>query len=112
HRSRQRRPAGPDGDRGGREPGQSGRRNQRRRSRVSFPWERTTAEGELMADQQQSVRVFGERSAPEPARTGDNHDVRVLSGNGAVVPKPPTVTLMVQTEVAVATDRQAGPALP
>jgi len=64
-----------------------------------------------MADQQQSVRVFGERSAPEPATTGDNHDVRVLNGNGAVVPKPPTVTLMVQAEVEVATDRLAGHAL-
>ena len=66
-----------------------------------------------MAEQQQAVRVLGERPAPAPgaAPTGDGHDVRVLSGDGAVVPKPPTVTLMVQAEVEVETDRLAGHAL-
>ena len=64
-----------------------------------------------MADGQQSVRVFGERPAAEPASPPeDTHDVRVLGGN-AVVPKPPTVTLMVQAEVEVETDRLAGHAL-
>jgi hypothetical protein len=67
-----------------------------------------------MAEQQQAVRVLGDRqalAAPEPTPTGDNHDVRVLSGGGAVVPKPPTVTLMVQAELEVETDRLAGNAL-
>jgi hypothetical protein len=67
-----------------------------------------------MAEQQQAVKVLGERqatAAPEPAPTGEKHDVRVLSGGGAVVPKPPTVTLMVQAEVEVETDRLAGNAL-
>ncbi len=67
-----------------------------------------------MAEQQQAVKVLGDRptpAPPEPAPTGDKHDVRVLSGGGAVVPKPPTVTLMVQAELEVATDRLAGSGL-
>ena len=65
-----------------------------------------------MADQQQSVKVVGAQPLPEPAPNGDNQQgVRVLGTGGAVVPKPPTVTLMVQAEVEVATDRLPGPGL-
>lgn len=66
-----------------------------------------------MADQQDrqpTVRVLGERPAPRQAPKGDDHDVRVLRGSN-VVPKPPTVTLTLQAEVEVDTDRLAGQSL-
>lgn len=62
-----------------------------------------------MADQQDrqpAVRVLGERPAPRPAPVADEHDVRVMRGS-SVVPKPPTVTLILQAEVEVDSDRLA-----